>query len=59
MENVQITITETVNNVLVSVVEQVQEVTVIAQTGHPGANIIVSATEPVDPTDGLLWIPIT
>lgn len=59
MENVQITITETVNNVLVSVVEQVQEVTVIAHTGHPGANIIVSATEPVDPTDGLLWVPIT
>lgn len=59
MENVQITITETVNNVLVSVVEQVQEVTITAHTGHPGANIIVSATDPVDPTDGLLWVPIT
>lgn len=59
MDNVEITITQVNNNIIVNVVEEVQQITITAQTGHPGANIIVSATEPTDPTDGLLWIPIT
>jgi hypothetical protein len=59
MDEVIINITEENELVTITITEEFEEINITATESHPGAMIIVSATEPEDPTDGLLWIPLT
>lgn len=55
-DTIEINITQVNNTVTVNVTNTALEVEVNAYATHPGANIIVSDTEPVDPGEGLVWI---